>query len=534
MYFTLCKAVSTASIVCLVLFICSSARSQENEHRARQIESIREAHNELPVDAWLSVDRVRQNRSPAQPRTLGPFVSVQVNVDAAGNNIVGDAANEPSIAMNPVDNDNMVVGWRQFDTISNNFRQAGMAFTNNGGTSWNNEGPLEPGVFRSDPVLDADRDGNIYYYSLSTNSTFTDFFCDMFISEDGGATWSAPIPAGGGDKQWMVVDRTASTSDGFIHAIWNRFFTCCPPGYFTRSTDGGLNYLEPIDIAQDIFWGTLTVGPDGEVYICGRNLANDPIVIRSDNADELVTPTFPQATIVDMNGSSTNSVGPNPGGLLGQYDIETDHSSGPNRGNVYFLGSTEPPGPDPLDIVFSRSVDGGLTWSSPIRVNNDEPADDAYNWFGTMSVAPDGRIDVIWNQQDPATLLSAMHYSTSFDAGLTWTVSVQVTDAFDPLIGHPNQNKIGDYYDMRSSNDAVHVAYSATFNGEQDVYYLRIPVGEVLLGDVNQDGLVNLLDVAPFIAVLSSGNYQGAADCNKDGTVNLLDVDPFVAILTGS
>ena len=533
MHFKLYRVVSIASILCSLLFLCSIAESQVFDSRL-QIEDIRKAHNELPVDVWIEVDRATQDRQQAQARTLGPFISVQVNVDSDGNNIIGDAANEPSIALNPVNNDNLVIGWRQFDTISNNFRQAGVAFTNNGGSSWNNDGPLDAGVFRSDPVLDADGDGNIYYYSLTTNAQFSEFFCDMFISNDGGVSWSDPIPAGGGDKQWMVIDRTAGSSDGFIHAIWNRFFTCCPPGYFTRSTDAGLNYLDPIDIAQDIFWGTLSVGPDGELYICGRNIDNDPIVIRSDNADELVTPTFPQATIVDMNGNSTNSVGPNPGGLLGQYDIETDHTDGPNRGNVYFLGSTNPPGPDPLDIAFSRSVDGGLTWAPPTRINNDAQEADAFNWFGTMSVAPGGRIDVIWNRQDPATFLSAMFYSASFDAGLSWTENVQVTESFDPLVGHPNQNKIGDYYDMRSTDDAVHVAYSATFNDEQDVYYLRIPVGEVLLGDVNQDGVVNLLDVAPFIAVLSSNNYQGEADCNKDGSVNLLDVEPFVAILSGS
>ena len=53
------------------------------------------------------------------------------------------------------------------------------------------------------------------------------------------------------------------------------------------------------------------------------------------------------------------------------------------------------------------------------------------------------------------------------------------------------------------------------------------------LGDVNQDGIVNLLDVDPFVAVLATGGFQCAADINEDGAVNLLDVDPFVALLTG-
>ena len=54
-----------------------------------------------------------------------------------------------------------------------------------------------------------------------------------------------------------------------------------------------------------------------------------------------------------------------------------------------------------------------------------------------------------------------------------------------------------------------------------------------VLGDVNQDGLVNLLDVGPFVDLISSGQFQLEADTNQDGQVNLLDVALFVKLLTG-
>ena len=53
------------------------------------------------------------------------------------------------------------------------------------------------------------------------------------------------------------------------------------------------------------------------------------------------------------------------------------------------------------------------------------------------------------------------------------------------------------------------------------------------LGDVNLDGVVSLLDVAPFVALLTGGGFQCEADVNEDGVVSLLDVNPFVVILTG-
>ena len=53
-------------------------------------------------------------------------------------------------------------------------------------------------------------------------------------------------------------------------------------------------------------------------------------------------------------------------------------------------------------------------------------------------------------------------------------------------------------------------------------------------GDVNLDGIVNFLDIAPFINVLSSGGSPAAesqADCNGDGITNFLDISPFILVL---
>ena len=56
---------------------------------------------------------------------------------------------------------------------------------------------------------------------------------------------------------------------------------------------------------------------------------------------------------------------------------------------------------------------------------------------------------------------------------------------------------------------------------------------DVIKGDVNMDGIVNLLDVQPFIDALASGTYVAEADTNCDGVLNLLDVEPFIALLAG-
>ena len=57
---------------------------------------------------------------------------------------------------------------------------------------------------------------------------------------------------------------------------------------------------------------------------------------------------------------------------------------------------------------------------------------------------------------------------------------------------------------------------------------------DFLLGDVNLDGQVDLLDVVPFIDLIANSRFQLEADINQDGVVNLIDVAPFVELLTGT
>jgi hypothetical protein len=111
--------------------------------------------------------------SPALVSHFGPDTSYQVNVDANGNNRVGDAANEPSICVDPNNVNRMGIGWRQFDSVASNFREAGFAYTTNGGTRWIAPGVLENNVFRSDPVLNSDTAGRFFISALCRTSLMT-------------------------------------------------------------------------------------------------------------------------------------------------------------------------------------------------------------------------------------------------------------------------------------------------------------------------------------------------------------------------
>ncbi|MHC4100496.1 MAG: sialidase family protein [Planctomycetota bacterium] len=445
-------------------------------------------HREAPDDPYLPRPaEVAEREGAIALPAFGEF-GVQVNVDADGGNILGDAANEPSIAVDPTAPNRIVIGWRQFDTIQSNFRQAGWGYSHDGGRTWTFPGVIQPGVFRSDPVLAADAEGTIYYSSLRG-----DFSVWFFKSFDGGVTWGPALDAFGGDKQWFTIDRTGGIGHGNIYMSWSTAGGCCGDNIFTRSTDGGQSFLTPIELLADPIWGMPDVASDGTLYVSG---VSDPIfvVLSSTNAqDPAVVPVFDFGTSVDLGGAIRFGGEPNPGGLLGQVNLAVDRSGGPTAGNVYLLCSVDPPGSDPLDVMFARSSDGGLTWSPPIRVNDDPPGTNAWQWFGTMSLAPNGRIDVVWNDTRNSGLsnVSQLFYSFSTDAGVTWSPNVALSPLWNSYIGWPNQNKIGDYYDMISDRVGADLAYAGTFNGEQDVYYLRIG-GR----DCNDNGVADADDIA--------------------------------------
>ncbi|MCH8823275.1 MAG: hypothetical protein IH984_07170 [Planctomycetes bacterium] len=492
----------------------------------------------------------RRTSLPTLP-AFGGFLSVQVNVDEFGNNIIGDAANEPSLAVDPTAPNRIVIGWRQFDTINNNFRQAGNAYSHDGGRNWNNNQVLQPGVFRSDPVLDFDNQGNFYYNSLRG-----DFSCWVFRSTDGGVNWSQPVSAFGGDKQWMAIDRTGGIGNDNIYQAWSIAAGCCGLNLFNRSTDSAASFEEPVPYPLPPLWGTLAIGLAGEVYVVGVQAmpfnVNNFLFVRSSNAQNAgQIPMFDMTTNVDMGGSINFQDAPNPAGLGGQVWVTVDTSDGPNRGNIYMLCSVDTAGPDPADVIFVKSTDGGTTWSAPVRVNDDELFNNAYQWFGTMSIAPNGRLDVIWNdtRNSGQANLSQLYYSTSSDGGVNWSQNIPLSPEFDSWIGWPQQNKIGDYYDMISDDVGAHLAWAATFNGEQDVYYLRIgdydcnangvaDTDDIFNGDssdCNENGIPDECEIAAGTLIDDNGNgipdnCEVPGDLDGDGHVSTVDL----LILLGS
>jgi len=474
-------------MICLVFLAVLASASGQTLTPVRKLplkEPLETSKNMLPVPLR------KIETSPRMISPFGVFTSYQANVDASGNNILGDAANEPSIAVDPTDGNKMVIGWRQFDTINSDFRQAGWGYTTDAGVHWTFPGVLQQGLFRSDPVLHFNEVGDFFYLSLRSDGF--SFFCDdVWGSLNGGQSWTELSPdqgAHGGDKEWFTVDKNVGgTGHGFQYQFWTEGLAC-DFGGFSRSIDGGITWQTPLSLPHSPQWGSLDVDTNGNLFVAGES--DQFYCLRSSNAQiGNQTPTFDQVTPVNMGGDlgmgAINNIG-----LCGQTFIAVDRSGGPTNNNVYMLASVFPPGQNFTEVMFVRSTDGGATFSAPVLVNDDANHQSKWHWLGTLSVAPNGRIDSVWYDTRNAgnNIDSQLFYSFSTDGGVTWAPNLAVSNSFNPQAGYPQNDKIGDYITIVSDNTGGNVAYAATYNvnpdavggHEQDVYYVRVfPGGQV-------------------------------------------------------
>lgn len=466
---------------------------------------------------------------------------VQINTDSQGRDIAGDAANEPTFAISPVDPNRIVVGWRQFPTINNDSRYAGYAWSDDGGLTWHNGGvqdrpPGYPDGEQSDPLVKVNAQGVFYYWSEVFRPNYAQF---MYRSTDGGQTWATPTAIEdptNGDKPWLAIDNTGGIGDGHLYGGWNHFNL---NGYcYVESTDGGATWSPSVRIADA--GGTqwmlhMVMGPEGEVYAAWKNYSQNSIFItKSINAKDANIPTTFDAfgsggrDGLDLRIDSANDPGYlniNPTGFH-QLFLGVDSSNGPRRGWVYALWPDKRR--DTADLIFARSDDGGFTWETGLRVNDDGPG--AIQWMPAMSVAPNGRIDVVWfdtrNDSGHQAPWSQLFYSYSTDGGTNWAPSRAISEAFDTTVGWPQQDKIGDYMESVSDAAGVSVVYPATFNGGQDLWFVRLTpfqlnVSALRGGAMGQVAVAGATPNAPIWLAASTRGLGSTYIAQLNVTVNL-------------
>ncbi len=313
------------------------------------------------------------------------------------------------------------------------------------GSTWQDLGGVGT---NGDPVVVAHHASGRFYYAELGGQT-----PGVFRSTDDCRTFSARVNVGAtiagttlGDKPWLAVDNTGGARDGDLYICWTRFFSNGSELRFSRSTDGGVTFVNEQVLAANgtaPFGCSVAVGPNGEVNVSWADRASATLgdIRFRRSTDGGVTfgaavsaatgnrlPGTDRVVACGTNNNRTTLTGDVR--QLHQSWLAVDTTSGPSRGNLYVVWVSDPAGtPDNADAFFSRSTDGGATWSPRVQLGAGGGATDQFEPF--VSVAGNGTLSIAWydRRNDPANdTLIDVYKTFSTDGGATLSPIARVTD----------------------------------------------------------------------------------------------------------
>jgi hypothetical protein len=368
----------------------------------------------LPVCAQVS-----QLGSLVELSQPNPLAGCNDGFPQPGTMTLNDAA-EPFVAINPCHPNNIVAAW-----IGGGFQNVMSAVSLDGGLTWQ-QVPLpltvcastQPYLDGGDPWLSFAPNGDLYAIAI-VGLSFSSTYIAVVKSTDGGVHWSAPAildtPGNSPDKTTIKADPSDSH---FAYAMWDRDFAKNRNAIaFSRTTDGGTTWeparsiveTSPQSFAYGVQFGVL---PDGTLLIfyqfVVQQLNHSPAqttiqVLRS--ADKGQTWSAPTNALV-----TTPLLQPNSSGWAQVFDPETGQlvrdpslasfAVGPHSGAVYAVWDDARFSNFQYNqTAFTMSMDGGLTWSTPICVNQTPLNLSPLNrqaFLPTIAVAGNGTIGVAY------------------------------------------------------------------------------------------------------------------------------------------
>jgi hypothetical protein len=431
------------------------------------------------------------------------------------------AFNEPTVAVDPGDPSRLAIADLGFLRVSTD-----------GGESFSLPFLLQVpfGTYQpaGDPSLAYDSQGRLFWSYLGRR--LDDGRLEVFVSQvDPGSgevlpgypvnvSAAAGFPTAAGfdnDKEWLAADRSATSSfRDRLHVVWTEFAT---GGVLaSHSTDQGASWSQALTLsapAEGFVWPVhVAVGPEGDVYVSyhsnvgGDGTSDQVFVARSSDGGA----SFPQKELAYGPGDADITF--NEQGSSRTLDGSVSWTQGSAQAwvladplapdQVYVVAADDPTnldhgaGFDDMSVYIVRSLDRGLTWSTPERI--DLGPEGTLQLFPTAGIADDtGHLTVSWWDTRAGATNSAGHFlldvfvRSSSDGGLSFGPEFRVNDApFDPDRGAVDRFppsgtlRIGEYNGVAVTGDTAHLVFTGGLTGQRGFYdrVLVVPEAGSALG----------------------------------------------------
>jgi hypothetical protein len=385
----------------------------------------------------------------AQPasgeRVSLPWANIKVNPDSTN-----EAQNEPFVAINPNNPNHMVVGANSW-LVGNGNYEVYAYVTFDGGQTWASSAPyIDRNAGRinaADPTVAFGPNGDVYFAFVAI--TPAPGAVAVSRSTDGGLTWSyqswATSFANSADKPAMAA------ANGKLYVFYQGasiFSTVSSDGATWSAPNaievGGRNAYPVVDSRGNVsvFYNTNSHIKMARV---GSRISSAPVTV-----------------------SNTVALQQRPAGYRASiYPTAGVDSSG----NLYVAWADGRNAGQGNDILFSRSTNGGGSWSAPVTLNTDGTSADQL--MPALTVSSNGAVSVAWlDNRNDANNINYDVYMATGQSGQAFGANRRVTEVSSNPYNDPRMQgtMIGDYFALGASNGTVYALWTDTRNNNQDIY----------------------------------------------------------------
>ena len=323
----------------------------------------------------------------------------------------------------------------------------GWYVTTDGGTSWFGNDTLlsstgTPIHNFGDPGPVIDRNGRF----INSYITLTGQMGASW-STNNGVNWSSTVTFPGSttssDKNFSSTDDAPSSAFyGRSYTYYTEFSNSVPANFYrilgTRTADGGVSWssvapVSPLPVSGSGYFhqgADTKCGPNGEVYVvwtCANSgvspFTEDSLgFAKSTNGG--VSWTIAKNNAANVNGNRTFNM-MNGIRVAGFPRIDVDRTCGTRAGWIYVTVGEKNPGVagDVSDIVLYKSTNGGTSFSSGVRVNQDAFGNGRKQYMAAVRVDESGGVNVVYydTRNTPTNDSAEVYLSRSTDGGVTFT-----------------------------------------------------------------------------------------------------------------
>lgn len=321
-----------------------------------------------------------------------------------------------------------------------------------------------------DPSIDYDSHG-YFYYGLGGAPLSGSYPNSIGVSRRNPTTgkWTVPVAVTWNDnrafddKYYLAVDR----GNDRIYMSWDRNEGNNQILYIAISTDRARTWTAPIKVNDGTSKFERVIGAypavdqaSGVVYDAWHDYAQDIIFVDRSTDGGLTWGT-------DVVAATTSTGFGQDIGCVGTRSQGPAHALKVGAGGILHLVYANAVENRGFDILYTRSSNGGATWSSPVRLNDDSGAGDQFH--PTLAVSGNNLwVSFYDRRDDAANCLSRVYATSSADGGLSWSANTRVSTGASNFDG--NLNGPGDYSSATpfgagaSAFHCKHAAGTARFN----------------------------------------------------------------------